>query len=279
SSRTSDYRAFNPEDVKNYEVGLKADLFDRHARLNIAAYMMDRKGSQVDLSTIQPTATGNFNNLVTFNAPGTTKIRGIEADLTLKPAEGLTMGLSYAYTYTDIPPVSVTYTAYCTGVGTPSTACTSNGQALNSTTAFQKFYIVFTPRNAAAGTIDYEVPVSGETRVKFHLDANYASATQSFDQFATKADSSFIVNGRISLLDIALGGDSAKFNVSIWGRNLFNEQHVYRRDPSNSIPAVQTSPVTGVPNVVAIGNVNGILGDYGNFNVPRTFGMDATFKF
>jgi iron complex outermembrane receptor protein len=29
SSRTSDYRAFDPEDVKSYEVGLKADFFDR----------------------------------------------------------------------------------------------------------------------------------------------------------------------------------------------------------------------------------------------------------
>ncbi len=201
---------------------MKADFWDRRARFNLAAYIMDRNGSQVDLSTIQPTATGNFNNLVTFNAPGTTKIRGIEADLTLKPAQGLTMGLSYAYTYTDVPPVSVTYTAFCTGVATPSTACTSAGQALNSTTALQKFYIVFTPRNAAAGTIDYEVPVSGDTRVKFHLDANYASATQSFDQFATKADSSFIVNGRISLLDIGLGGGAAKFNLSVWGRNLFD---------------------------------------------------------
>ena len=283
SSRTSNYQAFNPEDVKSYEVGMKADFWDHRARFNMAAYIMDRTGSQVDLSTIQPTATGNFNNLVTFNAPGTTKIRGIEADLTVKPADGLTMGLSYAYTYTDIPPVSVTYTAFvtCTGPAVPFASCTANGQILpvGSTTAFQKFYIVFTPRNAAAGTIDYEVPVSGETRVKFHLDANYASATQSFDQFATKADSSFIVNGRISLLDIALGGGAAKFNLSVWGRNLFNEQHVYRRDPSNSIPAVQTSFVSGVPNVVAIGNVNGILGDYGNFNMPRTFGLDASVKF
>ena len=279
SSRTSDYRAFNPEDVKSYEVGLKADFWDRRARFNVAAYTMDRNGSQVDLSTIQPTATGNFNNLVTFNAPGTTKIRGVEADLTLKPAQGLTMGLSYAYTYTDIPLVNVTYTAFCTGVGTPSTACTSAGQALNSTTVAQKFYIVFTPRNAAAGTVDYEVPVSGDTRLKFHLDANYGSATQAFDQFATKADRSFIVNGRISLLDIALGDGGTKFNLSVWGRNLLDEQHVYRRDPSNSIPAVQSAPVTGVPNVVAIGNVGGILGDYGNFNVPRTFGVDATVKF
>ncbi|MCW1402291.1 TonB-dependent receptor [Novosphingobium sp. MW5] len=277
SSRTSDYRAFDPEDVKNYEVGLKADLFDRHARINIAAYMMDRKGSQVDLSTIQPTATGNFNNLVTFNAPGTTKIRGIEADLMLKPADGLTMDLSYAYTYTDIPPVNVTYSTFCTGAAAPVTTCTAAGQLINSTTTPQKFYIVFTPRNAASGSIAYEYPIGGGARVKLHVDANYAQATQSFDQFATKADASFIVNARLSVLDIGLG-NGPKLNLGLWSRNLFNEQHVYRRDPSNSIPAVQTTAVNGT-NVLLTGNVGGILGDYGNFNMPRTFGVDASITF
>lgn len=268
SSRTSDYRAFDPEDVKSYELGLKADLFDRRARFNIAGYIMDRKNSQVDLSTIQPTATGNFNNLITFNAPGITKIRGIEADLTVKPTQGLTVGASYAYTYTNVPEVPVTYREF-----------TSAGVATgNVTTVPQKFYIVFTPRNAASGSIDYELPVSGDTRVKFHLDANYSQATQAFDQFATKADQSFIVNGRVSLLDIDMG-NGPKLNLSVWGRNLFNYQYVYRRDPSNSLPSVQTTAASGVPNVLVIANNGGILGDYGNFNMPRTFGIDASVKF
>ena len=270
SSRTSDYLAFNPEDVKSYELGLKTDFFDGRARLNIAAYMMDRKGSQVDLSTIQPTATGNFNNLVTFNAPGTTKIRGIEADLTVRPIDNLQLSASYAYTYTDIPPVPVTYREF-SAAGVPTG---------NSTTVNQKFFIVFTPRNAASGAIDYAVPLGGgDTRVKFHLDANYAQATQAFDQFATKADASFIVNGRISLADIALGGGGQKLTIGMWSRNLFNEQYVYRRDPSNSLPAVQTTAAAGVPNVLLVGNNGGILGDYGNFNVPRTFGIDASVHF
>jgi len=109
SSRTANYQAFDPEDVKSYEVGLKADFWDHRARLNLAGYIMQRKDSQVDLSTIQPTATGNFNNLVTFNAPGNTKIRGIEADLTVAPVEGLTLNASYAYAYTNVPLVPVTY--------------------------------------------------------------------------------------------------------------------------------------------------------------------------
>jgi iron complex outermembrane recepter protein len=287
SSRTSNYQAFNPEDVKSYEVGLKADFWDRRARFNIAGYVMERKDSQVDLSTIQPTATGSFNNLVTFNAPGTTKIRGIEADLTVKPLEGLTLNASYAYTYTDVPPVNVTYTAFltCTGAALPVAACPTPATVpaavvpLNTSVVPQKFYIVFTPRNAASGAIDYELPIGDtDARIKFHLDANYAQATQSFDQFATKADPSFIVNGRISVVDVKLGGGGQKLTFGIWSRNIFNEQHVYRRDPSNSIPSVQTTALT-TTNVLTVGNNGNILGDYGNFNPPRTIGVDASIKF
>jgi len=270
SSRTANYQAFNPEDVKSYELGFKADFLDRRARLNLAAYMMDRKGSQVDLSTIQPTATGNFNNLVTFNAPGTTKIKGIEADLTIKPTDNLKFDLSYAYTHTNVPEVPVTYKEFtAAGVATG-----------NSSTVLQKFYIVYTPRNAASGSVDYELPLgSTDSKIKFHIDANYSQATQSFDQFAVKNDESFVVNGRISWADIALGNGDRKLNLGLWSRNLLNNQFVFRRDPSNGIPAVQSNAATGVANIVLVGNNGNILGDYGNFNMPRTFGIDASIKF
>lgn len=96
------------------------------------------------------------------------------------------------------------------------------------------------PRNAASGAIDYVVPISGDIRLKFPLNANHAQATQGFDQFATKADFSFIVNGRINLSDVPLGSAGGpKLTVGQWVR----------------------------------------LGDYGNFNPPRTFGIDAAVKF
>jgi iron complex outermembrane receptor protein len=60
--------------------------------------------------------------------------------------------------------------------------------------------------------------------------------------------------------------------VAVWSRNLFDEQHVYRRDPSNSLPGSPTTSVT-------TGNINNVLGDYGNFNAPRTFGVEATVNF
>jgi iron complex outermembrane receptor protein len=255
SSRTPSYEAFEPEDLKSYEVGLKADFWDRRARLNVAGYLMDRKNSQEDVSFITFANNANVNVLRVVNAPGNTKIRGIEADLTVQPITGLTLNASYAYTYTKVPLVPVSFT-----VG----AVTS--------TVMQQFYIPFTPRNAASGSIDYSIPVGGgsDAKVKFHLDGNWSQATQAFDQFATKADSSFLMNGRLSLANVGINGGS-NVTFSLWARNLLDKQYVFRRDPSNSLPGAPTSSLTAGP----IGNV---LGDYGNFNAPRTFGFEVSMK-
>ena len=255
SSRTTNYQSFDPEEVKSYEAGMKADFWDRRARLNLAAYTMDRDNSQVDISAIQVTATGNFNNLVTINAPGTTKIRGVEADFTVRPVDELTLNFSYAYTSTDIPLVNITATA---------------GGA--STSVLQKFFVVFTPRNAYSASVDYALPLANEKSLRFHIDGNYSDATQTFDQFATKNDSGTVFNARVSLADISMGAGGQKFTASLWARNLFDTQYVYRRDPSNSLPG---SPTTSV----SAGSVNNVLGDYSNFNAPRTYGIEFTLKY
>ncbi|QJU58574.1 TonB-dependent receptor [Sphingomonas sp. AP4-R1] len=256
SSRTINYQAFDPEDVKSYEIGAKTDFFDHKARLNVAAYIMDRKDSQVDISNIQFLGSSSFNNLVTINAPGKTKIRGVEVDMTVRPLAGLTLNAGYAYTYTKIPLVPITV---------------STGGA--TTTVNQRFFIVFTPRNAANASIDYDLPVGGAgAKLRFHFDGNYAQATQAFDQFATKADSSTIFNGRIALADIRMGDGGQKLTVSVWGRNIFDKDYVYRRDPSNSLPGTPTTSAT-------TGSIGNIMGDYGNFNMPRTFGVEGTVSF
>ncbi|MDX3885322.1 MAG: TonB-dependent receptor [Sphingomonas sp.] len=234
SSRSLTYRSFGPEKVKSYEIGAKTELFDHMLRLNLAGYIMDRTGSQIDFSLVTPQPNGSTRNtLETINAPGTTKIRGVEAEATLSPMQGLTLNAAYAYTYTKIPPTLNPFSG-----------------------VVQPVFIVFTPRNTASGAVDYSVPVGGVT-ARLHLDANYAQATQTFDQFAMKADSSFIVNGRLSLADISLANDSSKLTVSVWSRNLFNEAHIYRRDPSNQAT----------------------LGDYANYNEPRTYGLEASIRF
>jgi iron complex outermembrane receptor protein len=106
--------------------------------------------------------------------------------------------------------------------------------------------------------MDVEVPfASSDMKLRFHLDANYADPQYSFQAESVKSQSSFIVNGRISLADIALTNNGTRATLSVWSRNLFNEDHIYRLSGANE----------------------SVIGDYGNFNPPRTFGVEGTVNF
>ncbi len=266
NDRSLTFNAFGPEAVKSYEIGAKIDFLDHRARLNLAGYIMDRSNTQFDFdlfdtTTGSPTSGSHIEQ--TQNA-GKSKIRGIEADLTLKPVQGLTLSASYAYTYWKAP------------------------RAVNSITggAPQQLYIVYTPNHAASGAIDYEVPFGSESaKVRLHLDANYASSQYSFQLEPTKTDSSFIVNGRLALADIAVS-DHNRITLSVWSRNLFDRTQTYRRSAANSSPVlnycgsngfVGATPCTA--NALFSTSYGGILGDYANYNAPRTWGFEASAKF
>lgn len=248
SSRSLTYLSFGPEEVKSYEVGLKSELFDRKVRFNLAGYIMDRSDTQVDFNFFLPQPNGTVRNtLETVNAAGITKIRGIEADLTVRPLEGLSMSLSYAYTYTKVPPARNTVQEALNASLTPPV----------TTPVFQDVYILYTPPHALSGSIDYDMPIGGNgALLRFHVDANYSDRMHSFANEPTLTDKSFLVNARFSLADLPMGGGNQKLTVALWARNLFNEEHIYRRSAANTA-----------------------LGDYANYNAPRTYGIDLTLTF
>ncbi|WP_428154677.1 TonB-dependent receptor [Brevundimonas sp.] len=224
SSRSLTYRSFRPEEVKAYEIGFKGDMLDNRVRLNAAIYAMNRTDSQIDFSLI----TGTRNTLETVNAPGTTKIRGVELEGQFQATANLRFSASYAYTDAKIP----------------DTANPFSG-------AIQQVFIAFTPENSGTVAADWESPLMGAT-LRAHIDANYADASHSFEQFAIKNDKAFTVNARVAVADITTRDGGPLLEVALWSRNLLDETYVYRRDPSN----------------------RATLGDYGNFNTPRTFGIE-----
>ncbi|WCM28873.1 TonB-dependent receptor [Sphingomonas sp. QA11] len=248
NDRSSNFSAFGPESVKAYEIGAKMDLFNRKVRINLAGYIMDRSGTQIDFDNVDtnqflpgtttPNPNFNLHTENTANAPGISKIRGVEVDVTARPIEHLTLGASYAYTYTNVP-------------------LTPNPNPGPTFGVLTQVFVVYTPRNAASGYIDYEVPVGGsDAKLRLHLDANYADPNYSFQAENVKTDSSFIVNGRLALAGVQIG-DANKATFSVWTRNLFNEQHIYRRSGAN----------------------DAVLGSYANFNTPRTFGGEVSVNF
>ena len=247
NSRSSRFTPFNAESVKAYEVGAKLDLFDHRVRLNLAGYVMDRAGTQTDFDhvdtdpflpgTTTPNPTFNLHTEDTGNAPGISKIRGFEAELTARPIDNLTLGAAYAYTYTNVP-------------------LTPNPQLPGS--PLTQVFVVYTPKNALSGYVDYDLPIGGgDTKLRFHIDGNYADSQYSFQGEAVLAQPSFIVNARVALADIKLNDGGANVTIAAWARNLLNETHYYRRSNAN----------------------NNTLGAYANFNPPRTFGIEAAINF
>jgi iron complex outermembrane receptor protein len=257
NSRSATFTAFDPETVQSFEIGSKMDFLDHRARLNLAAYYMRRKGTQTDFDNVDTdprSPTFNLHTEETRNAPGVSKIKGIEADFTIRPLRSLTLGASYAYTDIKVPP-------------TPNPFLPGNP-------LFQ-VYTVFTPKHAGSAYVDYEIPTSiGESKLRFHLDANYAGRQYSFQSEPVKTDKSFIVNGRVALADVSVNDGAALLTFSLWSRNLLNETHIYRRSAANSSPTQVFSG--GLPTNQL--NYSGVLGDYGNFNPPRSFGAELAFK-
>jgi len=255
NDRSLQFNAFGPESVKSYEVGAKMDFWEHRARLNVAGYIMDRSNTQFDFDLFDTSATSptNGSHIEQTQNAGNSKIRGVEVDLTVKPIPELTLTGSYAYTYWKAP------------------------SAVNSITGGlpQQLYIVYTPKNAASGAIDYVKPVeiAGGANVRLHLDANYASSQYSFQLEPTKTSASFVVNGRLALADIMVS-ERSKVTVAVWARNLFDTTYIYRRSAANSSPVNNYNGSTLVSTTYA-----GVLGDYANFNPPRTFGGEVSVSF
>ena len=256
NDRSATFTPFAAEEVTAYEIGAKGDFFDRRLRVNLAAYAMDRDNTQIDFDSVDTTPgspTQGAHTEETRNAPGTSELRGFEADVTAKIAQGLTAGVSYAYTHTKVPATPFPFTGNnFIAVGVPFPV-----------------NVVYTPENAASAFIDYERPL-GKLTLRGHFDLNYADPQYAFQSefadisptavniqpVAVKTDSSFVMNANIALADINIG-NAATATVSFWVRNLADEEHIYRISAAN----------------------RGTIGDYANFNPPRTFGVELRAKY
>jgi len=105
---------FGPETLETYEGGVKADLFDRMVRVNAAVFYSNYKDIQLAVlscpqynpSFIPPGAS--FPCALPVNA-GDAHIKGAEAEINLRPTEGLSIDGSVSYVdfnYYNVDPIT-----------------------------------------------------------------------------------------------------------------------------------------------------------------------------
>ncbi len=197
NTRSSILRPFGEEELVAWEAGIKADLFDRRARINVAAYTSELSDQQVDF--INPAFVSNTE---TVNAPEKRRIKGVEVDLTVVPVRNLQFSANYVFT--DAPPTPVVN--IFSGV-------------------VQQVSSSFTPRHAVTLTADYTFPRFSFGELRLHVDANTAGNYIANNTVTYKADAAFLVNARLTLGDIDISG--GKLELSLWVKNLTDVTYNY----------------------------------------------------
>jgi len=224
---------FNPEKLISYEVGLKSQFWDNRIRLNLAAFTADYDDLQVSV----------FTTVLNYENAGKARIRGIEGELTVAPVDGLQIGANLGLLDFD-------YKRYV------STAATGTPQDIAGIATRTQ-----TPKITFAPNVQYRTrPMSNGAHASLQFDAAYSGdihfilippADPALRRAAT-SQAHWILNGRLSLVDLPLG--SGRMKLSLWGQNLFDKRVVeYASDISGFVAA--------------------------SFNRPRTYGIDATFEF
>jgi iron complex outermembrane receptor protein len=93
-SGTGAVQPYDPETVRSYEAGFKAELFDRRLRFNGAVFQSDY--NQIQLLVLNP-LSGLFE---TGNA-GNARIRGFELEAVAAPISGLTLNAGVGYLHNE----------------------------------------------------------------------------------------------------------------------------------------------------------------------------------
>lgn len=201
---------FRPETVRSYEIGLKGSLFNNRLSTAIAAYD-ERYTDKQEFVFNTTTRIGTILNASSAH------IRGIEAELTLRPVRGLTLTGTYAF-------LDATYSNFVVpGV-------------LNNTGN----PLPLSPRNKGSAVVSYEVPINSSA--KLIANANYTH-TESFYTGATKDPNLFIRSYDLVNANVGIETSSG-FRVSVWGKNLFDKEYLLTPSTAGVLSEYLAAPRT-----------------------------------
>lgn len=180
---------FGPEKVTSYEIGAKAILFDRMVNLNANAFYIDYSGQQVN---------SFINGAFFIQNAGTSKIKGIEAEISLYPTEGLSLNGSFGYT-------DATFEEFpnCNG---PNTSCAGNR-------------LPYVSKFTGYASAQYRIPMrSGDITPRLEWAYTGDSYFDAQNNQYNRVPSYSIINGTLALR-------RDQWKLTLWAKNIFNKHY------------------------------------------------------
>jgi outer membrane receptor protein involved in Fe transport len=249
--------------ITNYELGAKIGL-GRGAHLNLAAY-------QLDWSDIQLSFLGQ-NGLTEIRNAGDARIRGLEADLLLRPTPGLTLSLGAAYNNAKLR------NPFCR-IANSENDCTINAD-LNGDGVISEDDGEFNAELAPSGTrlpLTAKMKINGRARYEWPMFGNgraHVQGTWTYEG-SRRRDLRIYENSiygnmdAYSLFDASAGVERGDWSLDLYAKNLFDK----RGEISKSIQC--TESVCGDPDGVT--DIGGKI--YTTVTRPRTIGLKIGRKF
>lgn len=241
---------FNEETSSTAEIGIKSSFMNGRIVLNFDVYQMDIKGIQS--ATVNPGGSG----FIVGNS-GDRRSKGIELELTVRPSDNLTLRGSFAY-------LEAKYTSYPAGqcpVVNPGIPAGPRPGSCN----FTGLRPYQSPPITASLSFDYRQPLGGNGMTGFVSgDVAFTDTVYLAETLDPRSKQAGFANlgGRIGI-----EGPDGQWRVAVFGKNLTD--HVYYTATTNLI----------LNAVMSAGGASAPGGYVGWYAPPRTYGVEATFKF
>ncbi len=243
------FLSFRPEQVNSYELGYKAQLFDRALTLALAAFRMDYTDVQIP-GSVACTVSGLPSFCGVVSNAGKARLQGFEAEGRLRLG-GLTLTGAVGY-------IDAKYLTYITNIASVPTDVAAFRNVQN------------TPAWTGSASAAYSVPV-GEGRVDLGAGISWKSKTFQFE-----VANPFLDQPAYALVDASLVYHSPDnmWSLGVFAKNLTDKR--YRTSGYTFVAANATTGVINSPITSALGR-EGVLTTYwGN---PRQIYATASLKF
>ena len=258
--------SYSPDNLTNWEVGLKTDLFDRKVTFNLSAYYMSWDNIQIGF--FNP-AAGFGNTAFAANGP-TYHIKGVEAQIIARPADGLT--IQGSATYND----SKQANAPCFLVNSPTATdfgkcLTTRFGGLNANGSVKPALPVQSPYGTPGSITPFSPHIqanirgryewSGKADMNWFVAAGVNYTSSYFNQPGTYPSGDVVANGNgitpngiiipgttvlrykmngYALADAQVGFTRDNWTVTLFGDNLFNS---HASTFTNSSQYIKTSTI------------------------------------
>ncbi len=211
-------QTFGPEKVEAWEVGLKSQFFDRKLTFNLSAFYNKFKDMQIDF-TADPI---DLTKVATVNA-GRATIKGIEAELAVRPVRGVNLRASYAY----LDPKLKSIVAFAGTNFDPAVNPYSPVNVGDNVTGY--FTMPFVPKNALTVSGDWQIVDDGNRKLTAFASYSYQAGVYTSavagplvpGRDLWKSDARKVFNARLVYEQPI---DNVNVSFAVFVNNLFNRR-------------------------------------------------------